>query len=84
MMAKARIITYECEHCGNEVVVTSTGEGVLSPIYCCGIEVAEISASAQKPAKPKKKPAKKPVKKKTAKKAAPKKKPSSKKKTAKK
>ena len=44
-MAKARIITYECEECGSEIVVTPTGETVLSPIYCCGIEVAEISSA---------------------------------------
>lgn len=58
-MAKATIVTYECEQCGSEIVVTSTGESQLSPIYCCGVEVTELSSVEKKPAKPKKKPAKK-------------------------
>ena len=84
-MAKARIITYECEECGSEIVVTPTGETVLSPIYCCGIEVAEISSAEKKPSKPAKKIASKTTAKKvTKKKVAAKKKPAAKKKTAKK
>jgi len=58
-MAKATIVTYECEQCGSEIVVTSTGESQLSPIYCCGVEVTELSSVEKKPAKTKKKPAKK-------------------------
>jgi len=61
-MATARIITYECEQCGSEIIVTSTGETRLSPIFCCGIEVGEISSGVKKSAAPKKK-AKKSVKK---------------------
>lgn len=83
-MARARVITYECEECGSEIVVTPTGETVLSPIYCCGIEVAEISSVEKKPSKPAKKIASKPTKKVTKKKVAAKKKPAAKKKTAKK
>jgi hypothetical protein len=82
-MANARIITYECDLCGSEIVVTATGEGHLSPIYCCGIEVAEVSSVAKKSAKPKKKSAKKPAKKAVKKKTAPKKKPAAKKKAVK-
>jgi hypothetical protein len=82
-MAKARIITYECEECGSEIVVTPTGESELSPIYCCGIEVTEVS-SAGKKALPKKKTVKKGVKKTAKKKASPKKKPAAKKKASKK
>jgi len=83
-MAKTRIITYECEECGSEIVVTPTGETVLSPIYCCGIEVAEISSLEKKPSKPAKKAAQKTAKKVTKKNVAAKKKPAAKKKTAKK
>ena len=83
-MAKARIITYECEECGSEIVVTPTGETVLSPIYCCGIEVAEISSVAKKSSKPAKKAAQKTAKKVTKKKVTAKKKPAAKKKTVKK
>lgn len=83
-MAKARIITYECEECGSEIVVTPTGETVLSPIYCCGIEVAEISSAEKKPLPPAKKTAAKTAKKVTKKKVAAKKKPAAKKKTTKK
>jgi hypothetical protein len=58
-MAKARTVTYECEQCGSEIVVTSTGEGELSPIYCCGIEVTETAVIGKKAIRPKQKPAKK-------------------------
>jgi hypothetical protein len=83
-MARARVITYECEECGSEIVVTPTGETVLSPIYCCGIKVTELSSVEKKSSKPAKKIAKKVVKKVTKKKVAAKKKPAAKKKTAKK
>ena len=79
-MAKAMIVTYECEQCGTEVVVTETGETMLSPIYCCGMEVTEISSVEKKPVKPKKKAAKKVAKKRVAKR----KKPAAKKKASKK
>jgi len=77
----ARIITYECEQCGSEIVVTETGETELSPIYCCSMAVTEVGSVEKKQAKPKKKAVKKVtkkiVKKKVAKKApAPKKKAS--------
>jgi hypothetical protein len=60
-MAKGRTITYECEQCGSEIVVTSTGEGQLSPIYCCGLEVNEVSSAQKKATKPAKKTVKKKV-----------------------
>jgi len=44
----ARVVTYECEQCGTEVVVTENLETDLRPIYCCGIEVTEISAEEEK------------------------------------
>jgi hypothetical protein len=70
-MAKAMVVTYECEQCGTDVVVTRTGETMLSPIYCCGMEVTEISSVEKKPVKPKKKAAKKVAKKKVAKRKKP-------------
>jgi len=57
-MARKRTVTYECEQCGSEIVVTSTGEGELSPVYCCGIKVTEISSTRKKAVRPKKKTAK--------------------------
>jgi len=83
-MVKARILTYECEQCGSEIIVTPSGETQLSPIYCCGIKVREISSEAKKPAMPKKKTAKKAAKKVPAKKVVAKKKPAAKKKASKK
>jgi len=74
-----RIVTYECEQCGSEIVVTETGETLLSPIYCCGVTVTEVSSVAKKQGKPNKKPAKK-VTKKIVKKKVTKKTPASKKK----
>jgi len=79
-MAKAMVVTYECEQCGTEVVVTETGETMLSPIYCCGMQVTEVSSVEKKPVKPKKKAVKKVAKKKVAKR----KKPAAKKKASKK
>ncbi|MDP2168467.1 MAG: hypothetical protein Q8J64_09085 [Thermodesulfovibrionales bacterium] len=90
-MTKMTTVDYECRLCGTRVVITSTGEHRLEPVYCCGMEVHEITAlnaaKTKKPAKAKtKKPAKaakKPdrVKKPAAKKPA---KGTAKKKTAKK
>jgi len=84
-----KVITYECSQCGTEVVVTETLETELRPIYCCGLEVTEISALEKKKARPAKKAAGKALKKavkkspqKTAKKTAPKKKAPAKKKTS--
>jgi hypothetical protein len=58
-MGKTKAVTYECEKCGSEIVVTSTGDGELSPIYCCGIEVTEITIPGGKSVSPKKKQSKK-------------------------
>lgn len=58
-MARAKSVTYECEQCGSEIVVTSTGEGELSPIYCCGIEVVQVSSRPKKAPRSKKSVAKK-------------------------
>lgn len=69
-MAKAMVVTYECEQCGTDVVVTTTEETMLSPIYCCGMEVTEISSVEKKPVKPKK-VAKKVAKKRVAKRKKP-------------
>jgi hypothetical protein len=79
-MAKMRVVTFECTECGSEVVVTATGEVQLTPIYCCGVEVAETTSGASGQAKPKKLTTKKTAKKTVAKKATRKKKPLPKKK----
>lgn len=79
-MARKRTVTYECQQCGSEIVVTSTGEGELSPVYCCGIEVTEISSPGKKAVRPKKKAEKKVL----GRKGTPQKKTPAKKKTLKK
>ena len=79
-----KIVTYECTQCGSEIVVTESLESELSPIYCCGIEVAEIAAKEKKPAAPKKKAVKKVAKKGAKKKVAAKRRPAAKKKASKK
>ena len=83
-MAQATVVTYECELCGSEVIVTDTGESRLSPIYCCGMEVTQISSVKKKPKKAPKKTAKKGTKKVPKKKTVKKKKPAAKKKSSKK
>jgi len=50
-----KVVTYECNQCGCEVVVTETPETELSPIYCCGLEVTEASGVGKKPSKASKK-----------------------------
>lgn len=66
-----RVITYECDQCGCEVVVTETPDTIMSPIYCCGNVVKEVSP--QKAAQPKKKASAKKAVKKPVKKVAKKK-----------
>lgn len=78
-MAKAVVVTYECERCGTEVIVSEAFGAQLSPIYCCGMEIAEISSVEEKPEKAKKKVVKKVAKKVSKKKIAQKKKTGSKK-----
>ncbi len=76
----AKMVTYECDECGCEIVVTEMPETELNPIYCCGMEVTEVSSVAGKPGKK----AVKKATKKVAKKVASRKKPAAKKKAAKK
>jgi len=78
-MAKAVVVTYECERCGTEIVVSEAFGAQLSPIYCCGMKIAEISSDEKKPVKAKKKAVKKVAKKVSKKKIAQKKKPAAKK-----
>ncbi|MEJ2683877.1 MAG: hypothetical protein P8Z71_05725 [Candidatus Sulfobium sp.] len=90
----ARIVTYECEECGTEVVVTETGGTSLRPIYCCGLEITEISSvpdaggaakrTAGKAAKTSRKGVKKVAKKRTTKSTGTAKKKTAARKTAKK
>jgi len=99
-MATERILQYECRVCGRRIDVTRTGDVYEEPVYCCGLETAEVTVPDM-PAAPaavpvvkpsaKRKAAKKPAKKKAAKKAKKKatkkkatKKKATKKKTAKK
>jgi hypothetical protein len=79
----ARVVTYECDECGCEIVVTEAADTELNPIYCCGMEVTEVSSAPRKPAKKAVKKTAKKVVKKVAGKVA-KKKPSAKKKARKK
>jgi hypothetical protein len=80
----ARVVTYECDECGCAITVSEAPNTELEPIYCCGMEVTEVSSAQKRPAKKVKKTVKKGTKKVAAKKVAPKKRPSAKKKTSKK
>ena len=75
----ARVVTYECNECGCAIVVKEMPDTDLEPIYCCGMEVAEVSSPQKKLASKTKK-----AEKKGTKKVTPKKKPAAKKKTSKK
>ena len=79
----ARVVTYECDECGCEITVSEMPETELTPIYCCGTEVTEVSSEKKKPAKKAvKKTAKKVAKKAGTRKAV--KKPAARKRTSKK
>jgi hypothetical protein len=54
-MLDMTIATYECKKCGSKIIVAKTGERQLSPIYCCGTEVMEVS-KPRKLTKKRKKP----------------------------
>jgi hypothetical protein len=41
----AKVMTYECKECGCEIIVSGSHESHLRPIYCCGVEVANVSAA---------------------------------------
>ena len=72
-MGIERLVQYECKVCGRKIDVTRTGDAYEEPVFCCGLESAEVDMALDLPAAPavKKKPAKKkPTKKKAAKKAA--------------
>lgn len=58
------ITKYKCFRCGTKLVITENMESSLMPIYCCGVEVEEISSAKKKAVKIKKKATKKKVAKK--------------------
>ena len=72
-MATERIMQYECKVCGRKIGVTRTGDVYEEPVYCCGLEAAEVSIApmpgAAAPAVKKKPARKKAAKKKATKKA---------------
>jgi hypothetical protein len=71
-MNTERVVQYECKVCGRRIDVTRAGDVYEEPIYCCGVQSAEVGAPAMVPtaASAKKKPAKKKAAKKKAKKPA--------------
>ncbi len=62
-----KVITYECDQCGCEVVVTETPDTEMGPIYCCG-DVVKMVSTEEKTAQPKKRTAAKKAPKKAVKK----------------
>lgn len=78
-----RVVQYECRVCGRKIDVTRTGDVYAEPVFCCGVEAAEVGMQEEEPIfvppqpvmkKAAKKAAKKKVKKKAAKKKVAKKK----------
>lgn len=47
-MAAKKILKMECDVCGTEIVVSTSGASRLEPILCCGLEVVEVSGSVKK------------------------------------
>lgn len=78
-----KVVQYECKVCGRKIDVTRTGDVYAEPVFCCGVEAAEVSVQEEEPIfvppaapavrRPAKKKAKKTAKKKAKKKAVKKK-----------
>ena len=81
-----KVVQYECKVCGRKIDVTRTGDVYEEPVFCCGVETADVSAAEEFALFPvvKKKPVRKKVAKKAKKKAVKKAKKKASKKTAKK
>lgn len=47
-MPVKKIVNLQCDVCATEIVVSTSGEYRLEPIYCCGLEVVEMKPSARK------------------------------------
>jgi hypothetical protein len=68
-MATEMILQYGCKVCGRRIEVTRTGEMYEEPVYCCGLETAEVNVPSGVTTTPKKVAARKPAKKAAKKKA---------------
>jgi len=67
-MPVKKIVNLQCDVCATEIVVSTSGEYRLEPIYCCGLEVVEMKpGSKQKKSAGKAVKDKKTLRKKTAK-----------------
>ena len=72
-MAMERIVQFECKVCGRKIDVTRSGDVYEEPVFCCGVETAELGTAAPAAARPAAKKAKKKAAKKARKKPAKKK-----------
>ena len=44
-MASERVVQYECKVCGRRIDVTRAGDVYEEPIYCCGVQSADMGSS---------------------------------------
>ncbi len=49
MAKKSKVLNMKCDVCGTEIVVTTSAECRLEPIYCCGLEVVDVNVSDKEP-----------------------------------
>lgn len=47
MANKSKVLNMKCDVCGTEIVVSTSAECRLEPIYCCGLEVLDVGVSAK-------------------------------------
>lgn len=44
-----RVVQYECRVCGRKIDVTRTGDVYAEPVFCCGVEAAEVGMQEEEP-----------------------------------
>jgi len=52
-MSAKKTLKMQCDVCGTEIVVSTSGVFRLEPILCCGLEVVEVPLLARKEARKK-------------------------------
>ncbi len=45
MANKSNVLNMKCDVCGTEIVVSTSAECRLEPIYCCGLEIVDVGVS---------------------------------------
>ncbi len=47
MAREPKVLSMKCDVCGTKIVVSTSAECRLEPIYCCGLEVVSMETSTK-------------------------------------